>query len=68
MWEYHQLNYLLKADYSKHSHAGLALALYGPVQSNMVWLGPVRCFICKFNMAPHIWSAKFKGKTCLAFK
>jgi len=34
--------------------AGLGLSPYGPIQSVLVWWGPVWCFICESKTTSHI--------------
>jgi len=42
------------ADFTlRFGDAGLGLVSHGPVQSDLVWCGPVHCFTCIFKMALH---------------
>jgi hypothetical protein len=46
-----------------YSDAGLGLASHGPVQSDLLWRGPVRRFLREFQTASQIYAPNLREKT-----
>jgi len=51
-----------------YSDAGPVLASHGPVQSDLMWRGPVRRFLCEFQTTSHIYALNLRGKTTLVLQ